>query len=257
MLLLPAFVATQARADDVPMTVTIDGPTTVAVSEVKVYKVTIYGGPAESGNGTYRYSATLGGTNTVLAKLTPGTGGPTRNGTFNLTFTAPSVASNIQIIVTATSSNTTANQTQTQQINVNVVQPVILSASIKNTGNVSILGVPVYFYLDHGQIGNDTIYNTTVNINAGATVTVSYNWTQPTLATGANTIKMVIDPDSEFVTFQDGGTVKSVTIYYGDNPYALTNTMLWILVIILIVLAFLVWRRPSKKKGKKGSKGKK
>jgi hypothetical protein len=253
MLLLPAF-AMPAQAEDVPMTVTIDGPTTVGVSEVKIYKVTIYGGPAESGNGTYSYKATMSGSNTVQAKLVPGSGGPARNGTFNLTFTAPSVPSNIQIQVTATSSNLTANLTMTQSIGINVVSPVVLSANIKNVGNVSILGVPVYFYLDHGQFGNDTIYNTTVNINSGATVNVLYNWTQPTLVQGANTIRMVIDPDSQFVTFQEGGTVKTVTVYYGDSPYGTTNSLLWILVIILIVLAFLVWRRPAKKKKGKGGK---
>jgi hypothetical protein len=256
MLLMPAF-AVQARADeDVPMTITIDGPTVVGVSEVKVYKVTVFGGPAESNgaNGTYSYKATLSGSNTVQAKLTPGSGGPTRNGTFNLTFTAPSIASGLSIVVTATSSNATANLTQTQTININVVVPVVLSAKIKNTGNVSIVGVPVYFFLDHGQLGNDTIYNTTVNINSNATVSIMYNWTQPTLAQGANKIIMVIDPNSQFVTFEEGGSVKTVTVYYGDSPYGLTNSMLWILIIILAVLAFLVWRRPSKKKGRKGKK---
>lgn len=261
LVLAMAFVAlapmAMVSADDAtnPVTITYDGPTKIGIGQKQMYKIVVSGGPAAEGpNGNYSYTATLGGKYASEAKLTPSTGGPLVNGTFFFNVTAPSSAGSFTVTVVGKSINATANTTQTLKLDLESVNPIILSATIKNSGNVTVKSVPVAFYLGDQTDGN-LIYNTTVDVTGLSQATVSYNWTSYDLSRGKHEIIVQIDPATDLVTLDTGSKTSTMTIYYGAEGYGGVNGWLWAFVVVLAVLFYLIYRQPTKYK-KKGVKKK-
>lgn len=236
--------------------ITVDGPSKIGIGQKQTYKFTVEGGPAFDGpNGNYSWTAVLGGKMASEAKLTPSAGGPSKNGTFFFNVTAPSNPGDFYFTITGKSINATSNTTQTLKFNVESVTPIILKATIKNDGNVTVKSVPVAFYLADDE-AIQLIYNTTVDITGLASTTVSYNWTVYDLSKGKHQILVEIDPDTDVVSLETGGKSQIVSVYFGAEGYGGINAWLWAFVVVLAVLFYLIYRQPSKYK-KKGVKKKK
>lgn len=248
---------TSVSADDTtnPVTITYDGPSKIGIGQKQMYKIVVSGGPAAEGpNGNYSYTATLGGKLATEARLTPSSGGPLTNGTFFFNVTAPSNAGSFTVTIVGKSINATANTTQTLKLDLESVNPIILSAIIKNSGNVTVKAVPVAFYLGDQTDGN-LIYNTTVDVTGLSQATVNYNWTTYDLSKGKHEVIVQIDPATDLVTLDTGSKTATLTIYFGAEGYGSINGWLWAFVVVLAVLFYLIYRQPTKYK-KKGVKKK-
>lgn len=249
-LLICAVPMVQADDGVTPLHAQLDGPLVVTTGSRNQYVLTMVGGPAEAGLGNYSYKASMTGEDTEDAMFLPSSGGPKTSGKFYLNLTAPTMAQSLVLIINCTSASTTASMKTNLELTVLVVEPVTLSATITNTGDVSATAVPLALqvYQDEGWV---EFYNTTLDLAAGESVNFQYNWTAMDLGSGEHKVRMLLDPGNEIVTFEGGATVYETTIYYDMPGYAGLNTLLWILVIALVAVTFLVWRRPAPKGKKK------
>jgi len=216
----------------------------------QMYKVTAAGGPGNTTGGNYTWSVTLGGDLKNDATLKPSLG-TSSTGVFYFNITAPDNAGTVTATIVVKSVNKTANESATEKITIRVRDPVTLTAKITNTANVTATSVPVYFYLADDSSSLEEIYNTTVDVKALGSKTIIYNWTTYDLESGSHKVKVVIDPESDYVTLNDGGKESTVTFYYQVHGYGAVNSWLWVFVAILLVVLFFVYTRPQKRKKKK------
>ncbi|MCE5297186.1 MAG: hypothetical protein LLG16_08820 [Euryarchaeota archaeon] len=247
-----AFVPMTAHAEEEESTSGIDveliGPTVLQVGVKTQYKIVA---TSNITGANYTWSATLGGDLGGDATASPMVGGPKASGIFYFNITAPDSAGKFNVKIVVKAVNSTANASETLKVNLKARDPVVLTATVKNAANVTVTGVPVYFYLNDDSANPVEIYNTTVTVAALSSKTVRYNWTSYDLDSGEHEIKVVIDPDSNFVTLNDDGKVSTLTIYYGVQGYGTITAWLWALVAILAVLLFFLYMRPAKRKKKK------
>ncbi len=246
-MLLSAMPFVQADTYD-PLYAEIDGPQIVATNSVTMYTLVMFGGPAEAGVGNYTYKATLTGSgNTYGAFFVPGTVEPTTDGTFNINLTAPAEAQTLTISIECRSTGFSQTVKNTISFQVKVVDPVILKTTVRNTGEVAVVGVPISLQIfQDGEWAE--FHRTTVDLAAGQSYQFQYNWTAMGLAPGEHKVRMVLDPNNEIVTFEGGSSIYETTIYYKMPGYDWVNTLMWVLVVALGVTIFFVWRRPTKGK---------
>jgi len=249
-LLICAVPMVQADDAIAPLHAQLDGPLVVTTGSRNQYVLTMVGGPAEDGVGNYSYKASMNGEDVGDAMFLPSSGGPKTTGKFYLNLTAPTVAQTMTLLVNCTSSNTVSAVKANIQLTVKVVEPITLSATVTNTGNVSVTVVPLalQIYQDGEWV---EFYNTTLDLAAGESYAFVYNWTAQGVDSGEHKVRMLLDPGNAIVTFEGGATVYETTIYYHMPGYGGLNTLLWILVIALGAVTFLVWRRPAPKGKKK------
>ncbi len=246
MIVASVFVAPVLAEGDTTLFASIDGPAVVSLGGVTQYTITVVGGPAEPTNGTYSYKVTMTGFAANNATLIPGSAS-SKTGVFKLNLTTPKILGDLTISVNATSTslNGTVSNSTIKTINVKVVNPVVLSATIKNTGNMTVTDIPVYFYVDDIQI-----HVANVTLTSLSTKVVTYNWTTTSLGAGSHLLKVEIDPNATFVLFDVGGTVQTTTFYYNESGYGTTNALLWVALIVLVFVVFLTYRRPAPRRKK-------
>jgi hypothetical protein len=257
VLLALAFVPMTAQAsDDDSSDVTIEltgaDRDTLQVGVKNMYKIVVTGGPGNTTGGNYTWSGTLGGDLGDDATISPSVGGPSTTGIFYFNLTAPDSAGGFTLKIVVKSVNSTANESQTLKVSFKARDPILLTAIVQNTANVTVSNVPVYFYLNDDSDQPEEIYNTTVSVDALSKETIFYNWTSYDLSSGEHEIKVMIDPDSEFVTLNDGNsTVSTMTVYYDVHGYGTVNAWLWTFAAILAVILLFIYTRPAKRKKKK------
>lgn len=251
LLLLSLPLGQAEEAQNEPLYASLDGPLMVAAGSVTQYTLTMIGGPGGEGAGNYSYMATLTGDGETAGRaISPVTGGPKATGEFFLNLTAPSVPQTVTIAVDCTSSASGKASTAKVMMNVVVVEPIVLTASLRNTGNVSATDIPISLQvLKDGEWME--FHSTTVDLAAGASYAFKYNWTATDLDAGEHRVRMVLDPSSHIVTFEGGDSIYETTIYYKVSGYGWMNTLLWVLVAVLGVTVFLIWRRPNRGKRKR------
>lgn len=250
-LLLCTMPDLQADTQYNPLYAQIDGPQVVATGSVTMYTLTMIGGPAEMGMGNYSYKATLTGDgDTTGAFFLPSTVQPTSRNTFNINLTAPAQAQALTLTIECRSANITKTVSTTISFRVEVVDPVVLTATIRNTGEVAALGVPISLQIfQDGQWRE--FYRASIDLSAGGSYQFRYNWTALDLQPGEHRVRMVLDPNQRIVTFEGGGSVYETTIYYKMPGYGWVNTLMWTLLAVLGVTIFLVWRRPARGRRKR------
>ena len=74
------------------------------------------------------------------------------------------------------------------------------------------------------------------------------NWSAGGLSGGQHTLKVVVDPEQQFVRFADGSNVFESTFYVGDGGWGLANILLAIVLVIFMVVVFLTYMNRGKKK---------
>ncbi|KQM11243.1 hypothetical protein AOA80_09535 [Methanomassiliicoccales archaeon RumEn M1] len=221
-----------AAAQEDRYLIEIDGPTTMIPGEKAVLTVNVTGGP----EGLVRYNATV----TYGGAVSPRTG-TTSSGSFNVTVTAPSSTGTFTVTFDVRSEN--GSVSNTARYDIRVVEAVVLSVELTNAANVTATGVPVQFFVDGELVGT-----VTANIPAASTRTVQYNWSAGGLSGGQHTLKVVVDPEQQFVRFADGSNVFESTFYVGDGGWGLANILLAIVLVIFMVVVFLTYMNRGKKK---------
>jgi len=233
-------LAPQVQADSSPLYVSIDGDIVIGKGETKMYQVDVAGGPSE-GVGNYTYTASILGTTTSDAFVEPSTG--STGGTFFVNVTAYGEIPRITLWLNVTSSYEGEVESKTQEYSIQVVDSIVITASVVNNGNVSVNRVPLTILAD-----GKTIHTTTVSLDARELETIRYNWTDPTISQGEHVVKVVLDPDQEFITFIGGGTVYTSTIWVGENDWGTWNIILIVLAAFIAFVAYNFYRRPSKRR---------
>jgi hypothetical protein len=186
--------------------------------------------------GNYNWNATVSS-----GAVLPTSGSNSSADTIALTVTAG--ASTGDLVVTFNLSNGTVEGTAKHTIK--VIDPVVISAQVKNVGNVTMNDVPVQFKAD-GAVLNST----TFNIPANSTKTLTYNWTAGALSNGQHTVEIALDSDNKYVSFLDGSTTFSSTFQVGESWFGWANIILGLMVGLLLVILFFTYMNRGKKRKK-------
>ncbi|MCX6650096.1 MAG: hypothetical protein NT131_00315 [Methanomassiliicoccales archaeon] len=161
-LLLSAVPMVQATDGYNPLHTQLDGPMVICAEDKQMYILTMVGGPAEAGVGNYSYKAEVSGD----ATITPSSGGPKTSGRFYLNLTAPANTGKLTITITCKSVGTLQTVSSVIEYKVTVVEPVLLRATVTNTGNMNATGVPLTMQLYQDEAWT-TYYSTTIDVDAG------------------------------------------------------------------------------------------
>jgi hypothetical protein len=246
MLVLVALPAQRAEAAIYnPLYVKIEGPSLVSVSEKHQYVITGIGGPAESG-GNYSYTAYVRGENENFNGFVMPVIGVSAGNTFVINVTAPSTSQLMVLVVNMTSTKGLDTVKATTSMAITTVNAIVISAKVINYGVMAVSGVPVIFSVDGKKI-----FNTSINLAAGESRTLAYNWTEQGVSQGEHVVTVQLDPNGQFVRFTSGGTIFTETIFVGGGDYGNINLLMVMLFIMLLVLAYFVYKRPTKKRKKK------
>jgi CARDB len=231
LLVVPTFLvgvgalAPAARAaSSPPLTASITGPTVVSTGSTSVFQISGWGGPGVASNGSlqgaFRFFANPVGTNLTGVEITP----PSANITHNASHIADLIVGNatetlsIDVMVSSTyqGKNDSTNLTYT----VTVVQPYVVTAAIVNPTNSTVSAFTVYVTLDGNVVGS-------VNVStllAGGTYHLSYKYPTLGLSPGDHTFAISLAQEHGLVTFANGQTVYTQTVYVtGPAP----NYTLW------------------------------
>ncbi len=231
-------------ATTTPIYAILTGPTLVAINEGHQYKVVAIGGPGEGTGGNFSFEFTVLGSSQTDALVTPDSATST-TGECTVNLTASSFAEDLTLSVFVVSYNDTATSNITKTLAIKVVKPIVISAKVVNQGNATLTGVPVTFYVDDVKL-----YNTTVDLSAGATKTVVYNWTSQTVSDGEHTVRVELDPSSQFVRFSSGGTIFTQTIWVGASDSSGNDAILIGMFVLLLFVTYIVYKRPAKRRKK-------
>jgi hypothetical protein len=227
-----------------PLFASLTGPTQVAINEKHQYQVIAVGGPGEGRGGNYSFTFNVVGSSNTNALVTPSSGIST-TGRFSTNVSVSSFAEDLTLSVKVTSYNSTATSNVTKSIVIEVVKPIVISVNVVNQGNATLTGVPVTFFVDDVQL-----YNTTINLNSKATKAVVYNWTSQAISDGEHSVRVELDPNSQFVRFSSGGTIFTQTIWVGASDTSGNDAILIGLFVLLLFVTYLVYKRPAKRRKK-------
>lgn len=228
-------VPSPAAAQDDRYLFEINGPTIMIPGEKAVLTVNLTGGP----EGPVKYTANVPYGSAVTPRI-----GNTSSNSFNVTVTAPASTGTFTVTFEVTSENGPVSSTA--RYDIKVVEAVVLSVELTNAANVTATGVPVQFFVDGEHVGN-----VTATIPAASTRTVQYNWSVGSLSGGKHTLKVVVDPEQQFVRFADGGNVFETNFYVGDGGWGLANILLAIALVVFMVVVFFTYMNRGKKKKKR------
>lgn len=229
------------------ISIQLDRPSFAGKSQAVECRLVITGGPAEDGGGNYTYKAEIVADNTTGSSVTPNTASSS-SGVFNFNVTMPGYApQTIKVKINATSKGGSPVVTKylEQEFEIKIVDPIVITATVYNIGEVDARNVTARFYADGTYLASRIF-----NVTAGGTVTVSYNWTFENIRSGKHLVTVTVDDPNSLVEFSDGNNVYSLTIYVGDEGNPL-GAVLTIGVIIASVFVGLMWLQKPSRRGKK------
>jgi hypothetical protein len=199
------------------------------------------------------YSAVLknsSGTNQSGA-VSPSSGTLANGVETDLKVTAPATAGKYTLVVTFTENKNKEGPVVTERTQtVSVLEPIVLTAVLKNNSKVDFIDFAVYFHVD-GELVDGS--KTLISVAAGKTETVTYDWVAENLSNGEHTFKVVAG-DENIGDYKDvilGGDGK---FYVGHSDFGLTNILLVILLIVLVIMIVYLYRKPVKNYGKPKSR---
>jgi len=230
-----------------PIYVSIDGKNCIAISEKSEYIIRVVGGPGDEPGGNFSFTAKLIGPSPAEAKVIP-TNGKSSTGLFRVNVTAPPTARDmiLRINVTSVSANGTLVEKVTKDFPIKVLVPVVITATVRNDGNMSVKNIPFAIYADGLKI-----YETTINLDPKTSKTIIFNWTDPYLKPGEHVITVMIDPGNTLVKLDTGGTSFTTTIFVGKTDYGFVNALLIGILLLSVFSIYLVYRRPKRRRMKR------
>src|SRR2546427_11358128 len=127
-----------------PIFGTITGPNALAPSQVSAYNLPISGGPPGAVAATVRWHLNGGGLPSPASPTTP-TGNRT---TFPLNITAPPAEGTVTLVVQIASLVGSTYENTTTEKPINIITPIVLSATFRNDGTTAAVNVTGRSY-DH------------------------------------------------------------------------------------------------------------
>ena len=168
-----------------------------------------------------------------------------------LTVKAPAAAGKYTLMVTFKEKKNGGNTVETERTQIiTVVQPVKLTAVLKNNSKVDFTDFAVYFHVNGKLIeGSKQL----VTAAAGETATVTFEWVTDTLHNGEHTFQVVAGEEN-IGDYRDvilGGDGK---FFVGHWGYELVNVIFGILMVVLLIIVIYIYRKPVKNYGKPKSR---
>jgi hypothetical protein len=219
LLLAPALfaavgvLAPSARAaGTTSVTGSITGPTIVATQSTTRYEVSGFGGPAVSANGTVvgniTFYATLVASNLTGLTLSPSSSAFTSNQSKAADLAAGNTSETLTIDVMVSSVYQGKNQSTNFTYTVNIVRPYVVSATIVSpTSWVQAFSVLVT--LDGAVVGNVSV----PALEPGGTYQVKFEYSTLGLSAGDHTFGISLAQEHGLVTFANGQTQYTDTVY--------------------------------------------
>jgi len=230
------------------ISVDIENPSFAGKSQKVAVTIIIVGGPAADIGGNYSYKGvTMTGANTTGWSVSPTTQ-ISESGVFKLNLTMPETpGQTVKISFNATSTEwKTDEETYTNaEFQIKVVDPIVITAQVFNKGAVDAVNATVLIYAD-GLLLDSQV----VNVTAGSSRTIMYNWTFSSIRSGKHVVTVKVDDPSGLVEFNEGNNEYAITIYVGEqgNPAGGILTVILIIVIFFFVLTYM--QKPMRR-GKK------
>jgi hypothetical protein len=223
-------------ATTTPVTGTVTGPTVLATDATGHYTITGTGGPAIAPNGTQvgnlTFYITLSAPDLTSISVTPAQAalGPGINGTPILT--AGSVPETVTMTVMISSVYLHQNVSTNLTYSVTIVQPYVVTATLVNVAQTTVLGFPVAIDLDGQQVGTVQV----ASLTPGSEYNLSFKYATLGLASGDHTFSISLIAEHGLVVFKGGATQYSQTFYVtGPAP----NYTLWYVVGVVAFLGVL------------------
>jgi len=199
------------------------------------------------------YTATLkNGSGAAQSGAVSPSSGALTNGIYtDLTITAPKVSGKYTLVVIFKEKKDKENSVETEKTKtVTVMEPIKLTAVLKNSSKVDFTDFAVYFIVDGKMVDGS---KTLVSVASGGTTTASYDWVTESLSNGKHTFRVVAGEenigDYEGIILGDGGE-----FYIGHYDYGLWNILLAILLIAFALVVIYLYRKPVKNYGKPKSR---
>jgi len=246
LIIIASFMAISSvnAQEELEVRIYVFGPEIVATGSVSVFNVNVVGGPAELG-GNYSIEAHLEGTN--LTGALPVRASPFQvesdTGNFTVNVTAPRIPQTMSLVINATSIKDEERVSSETKYEIEVVEPVILSARIENTGSLRLENVIVKFYVDNEFVGNKTI----ASITAGNSTTVSYDWLVGEIAPGQHEIRVTVDMNGDGVVKVSDGDLVMISYFYREYG-DIHPAIIAIVSIIMILMVFILFRTIRRKR---------
>lgn len=233
--------ASDEMSESLQVDIRLDGPTVIGTQQETPYQLRIsYDFPERILN--YSFTAELTGANIIGGDITPNNG-TSENGLFLLTITGPTNRGELIIRVNATAVEQDVIWYRIKEFELNVVEPIHISATLYNRGDQDVNNVVVQLFVD-GALKDTKYYS----IAAGSSTQVSFNWTFSSIASGEHIVKLVADGPLDLVEFSEGDNVLLKSIYY-SKPGNLIRGILSVLIIfvsVILALTILQKRGPQK-----------
>ena len=235
LLAISIFSGVQAQSDS-EVRIYVFGPANVATNSVTSFDVNVVGGPGSDG-GNYSLKVYLEGTNLTGAKptksspLTP----KSETGNFTINVTAPRSSQTITLVINATSQKDSERMYSEYRHEIQVIEPIVISAKIENTGDVDLRNVVVKFYVDGDYIGDQSI----TYLGAKNSTTISYEWLATGVQPGRHEVIITVDMNGDgVIDEQDGDLVISKYFYkeYGEIHPAIIVTVAVLMIIVILIL---------------------
>jgi hypothetical protein len=231
-------LAPEARGSSPAVTGSILGPSNLGESLQANYTVDASGGPAEAAYGTdvgtFAYNATVSGTNTTGASISPSTGVLT-NGSVKLNLIAPAVAESLTISVVVTSSYQKNNQSNNLTDTIQIVQPYRLNATLVAATGVSVGPLFLTVTLDGASVGTIRV----PVLTSGTTYPLNFAYVDLNLTPGWHTFAISLSAEHGLVTFPGGAQQYSQSFYVNGPPP--DNTIWYAAGTVAFVGALFIW----------------
>ncbi|MGA7650018.1 MAG: hypothetical protein ACLQL8_02970 [Thermoplasmata archaeon] len=219
LLLIPALLigagalAPTARAEPTTgVTGSLVGPTLVSAGSTTKYQMFGFGGPAVAANGTVvgnlTFYATLVASNLTGVTLLPSSASFTSNQSTSLALTAGNTSETLTVDVMVSSVYQGKNQSTNFTYTINIAQPYVLSATIV-AGSTWVTGFTLLVTLDGAVIGNVSV----PALQAGGTYQIKFEYPTLGLSSGDHTFAISLAQEHGLVTFANGQTQYSQTVY--------------------------------------------
>ena len=156
--------------------------------------------------------------------------------------TAPSTAGDYRFNVKFFDSGNLVSEVN---VPLRVVDPIVLTATLKNTGSVSVTA-NVFFVVDGNRMEDS---DTTVTIPAGGTKEVTYNFVVDGFS-GTHSFYIDSDGTGMIGPIEGIGSSYAVSFHAEDSNYSWLSYLMLIIVIVLIILMIYIYRKPVKNYGK-------
>jgi hypothetical protein len=227
-----------------PVEVSLDVPSFAGTLEKVSCALVITGGPAAQEGTNYTYKAEIIAGNKTGSSVSP-TSGSSATGRFNITVTMPGEAQTIKIRINATSKalDSDSSVDRVREFEVKVVQPIVITATVYNTGSVDAKNVTAEFFVDGILLGSKMF-----DVAAGSSARLVHNWTWANIASGEHVVTITIDDPNGIVEFSDGNNVFSQVVYVGSQSNPIGAILTVGVLIMSVLLGLTIMAKPQRRK---------